>query len=244
MNLPLDETLDRQDGWVEEHEHFEYFCLPGRSWAFTKRNNRTDVPAQPQKRWRQWFEDEVVTDIGGNLAMRASRVSPRLGRWVRSALPAVGREDYVDRSYRVFTSERRVRFYEMEYFIPRAHAREALERVFDFVDRSGLNITMPIEVRWTAGDDLPLSQCYGRDTTSIAIHVRQGEPFEPYFVPVETIMADYGGRPHWGKLHFQTAETLSRLYPAWDEFQAARRRLDPNGRLANAYTDRVLGPVS
>ena len=54
-------------------------------------------------------------------------------------------------------------------------------------------------------------------------------------------MDDYGGRPHWGKLHFQTAETLAPRYPDWDRFQAVRARLDPEGRFANAYTRRVLG---
>ncbi len=243
VNMGLDEVLERQDAFVEQHEHFEYFCSPHASFAFTKRNNRTERPAQHLPAWRRWYEDRIVTNIGGNAALRAARISPRLGRLMRSALPDVTREDYVDRSYRVFTSERRVRFYEMEYFIPRAHAREALERVRAFVARSGLAISMPIEVRWARGDDLPVSMCYGRDTASIAIHVRQGEAFEPYFVPVETIMADYAGRPHWGKLHFQTAETLAPLYPAWDEFQATRRRLDPRGRFSNAYTDRVLGPI-
>jgi L-gulonolactone oxidase len=56
-------------------------------------------------------------------------------------------------------------------------------------------------------------------------------------------MDDYGGRPHWGKLHFQTAETLAPRYPDWDRFQAARKRLDPVGRFSNPYLDRVLGPV-
>jgi L-gulonolactone oxidase len=45
-------------------------------------------------------------------------------------------------------------------------------------------------------------------------------------------------------MHFQTAETLAPRYPKWDEFQAMRKRLDPEGRFANVYTDRVLGPVS
>ena len=103
---------------------------------------------------------------------------------------------------------------------------------------------MPIEVRWAQADDIPLSMCSGRDTASIAIHVRQYEAFEPYFVPVETIMRDYGGRPHWGKMHFQTAETLAPLYPKWEEFQLARKELDPLGLYSNVYTDRVLGPIN
>ncbi len=67
--------------------------------------------------------------------------------------------------------------------------------------------------------------------------------WEPYFRAVEAIMDELGGRPHWGKRHFQTAATLRPRYPDWDRFQAVRARLDPEGRFANAWTDRVLGPV-
>ena len=56
-------------------------------------------------------------------------------------------------------------------------------------------------------------------------------------------MSEYEGRPHWGKRHFQTAETLEQLYPRWRDFLEVRARLDPEGRFSNAYTDRVLGPV-
>ena len=56
-------------------------------------------------------------------------------------------------------------------------------------------------------------------------------------------MDELGGRPHWGKRHFQTAATLRPRYPEWERFQAVRARLDPEGRFANDWTDRVLGPV-
>src|SRR5205814_2302894 len=52
-----------------------------------------------------------------------------------------------------------------------------------------------------------------------------------------------GGRPHWGKRHFQPAATLRDRYPEWDRFAAVRARLDPAGRFANEHVDRVLGPV-
>jgi L-gulonolactone oxidase len=64
-----------------------------------------------------------------------------------------------------------------------------------------------------------------------------------YFSAVEDIMTALGGRPHWGKLHSCTAADLAPRYPQWEAFQAARRRVDPEGRFANDYTDRVLGPV-
>ena len=75
------------------------------------------------------------------------------------------------------------------------------------------------------------------------MHVFEGTPYEQYFSGVERIMDDYGGRPHWGKLHFQTAETLAPRYPEWDRFAAVRARLDPAGRFANAHVEQVLGPV-
>ena len=63
------------------------------------------------------------------------------------------------------------------------------------------------------------------------MHVYQGTPYDQYFQGVEAIMNDYGGRPHWGKMHFQRSETLAPRYPRWDDFQAVRRRLDPDGPL-------------
>jgi L-gulonolactone oxidase len=71
----------------------------------------------------------------------------------------------------------------------------------------------------------------------------RGMQWRPYFEAVEQIFYELGGRPHWGKRHFQTEQTLRSRYPEWDAFQAIRARLDPDGRFANAWTDRVLGPV-
>ncbi len=75
------------------------------------------------------------------------------------------------------------------------------------------------------------------------MHQYRGAPYESYFQGVESIMNDYDGRPHWGKLHFQSAATLRDRYPEWDGFQSARARVDPDGTFSNDYLDRVLGPT-
>ena len=49
-------------------------------------------------------------------------------------------------------------------------------------------------------------------------------------------MADYGGRPHWGKRHSLTAHELAGLYPRFEDFKGVRARLDPGGAFANPYT--------
>ena len=131
----------------------------------------------------------------------------------------------------------------MEYSIPREAFPEAFTRLGRLIDSIGTPITVPIEIRWSAGDNIPLSHASGRDSAYIAAHMFRGEPYDQYFQGVEKIMSDYQGRPHWGKLHFQNAETLAPRYPQWDEFQAIRKRMDPDGRFRNPYTDRVLGLV-
>ena len=99
-------------------------------------------------------------------------------------------------------------------------------------------------MRFTAADDIPLSTAYGEERCYIAVHVYKGMLWEQYFRGVEAIMKAVGGRPHWGKMHYRTAADLAPVYPEWDRFQGVRRHLDPDGRFANAYTDRVLGPVA
>src|SRR6476469_4218921 len=108
----------------------------------------------------------------------------------------------------------------MEYAVPRAHAREALERCLELVERRQLPILFPFEVRFGAGDAAFLSTAHGADTCYIACHQYRGMEFETFFRGVEAIMDDYAGRPHWGKRHYQSAATLRERYPGWDRFQA------------------------
>ncbi len=243
MPMRVDEVLESLEEHVAANDHFEFFWVPHTGWALTKRNNRTDDPLATRGRWQEFRDDVLLSNVAFGALCRIGRWRPSLIPRLTRALPGSGRVEYVDKSYRVFASPRLVRFYEMEYAIPADAAAEALNRIRRFVDRSGLALSFPVEVRFTAADDIPLSTAYGRDTCYIAVHVYQGMQYQQYFEGVESIMDGYGGRPHWGKLHFQTAATLAPRYPEWDRFQEARARLDPEGRFSNPYLERVLGPV-
>ena len=159
----------------------------------------------------------------------------------RALTRAVGHEERVDRSDRIFTSPRLVRFVEMEYSVPRAALPDVLARTRGWIEETGFAVNFPMEVRFGAGDDALLSPAFERDSAYLAVHVYRGMPWEPYFRAVEAICDEHAGRPHWGKLHFQTAETLPSRYPAWDRFAAVRERCDPDRVFANAHLDRILG---
>ena len=239
----VDQVLERLDENIETNDHFEFFWVPNTGWALTKRNQRTTAPLATRGLWKEFRDDILVSNLAFEALCRIGRLRPSLIPRVARALPQTGRTEYVDKSYRVFSSPRMVRFYEMEYGIPAEAALEAFNRVRTFLKQSGLVPIFPVEVRFTKGDDIPLSTASGRDSCYIAVHVFEGMQYQQYFEAVEDIMNDYGGRPHWGKLHFQTAETLAPRYPQWDEFQRIRALLDQEGRFSNPYLDRVLGRV-
>ena len=241
---PLAATLDRFDELADANDHFELFVFPYTDVALVRLSERGDFEPEPLDPRRRFVEETLIENAvlgaGVRAGRRVNRLIPAINRGFAGL---VGRRVRVDRGHRVYATRRAVRFTEMEYAIPREHAAEATRRVLDLVGRRRLPIGFPIELRVVAGDDAFLSTAQGRDTAYIAVHQYVGMEFEGYFRAVEAIMEDYGGRPHWGKRHYQSAATLRDGYPEWDRFAAVRARLDPAGKFSNEYTDRVLGPV-
>ena len=246
------ETLARFEELALSNDHFEFFVFPHADTALTRTNNRTDQPPRPRGRVSAYANDVLLTNHAFELLCRTGRRFPRrIPQLNRLVTRLAGAATRVDRSDRIFASPRLVRFTEMEYALPRAVTPEAVNRIMALVAgeelgsgrASGFAVPFPIEVRTVAPDDALLSTAAGRDSGFVAVHMYRGMAWEPYFRAVEAIMDELGGRPHWGKRHFQTAATLRPRYPDWDRFQAVRARLDPEGRFANAWTDRILGPV-
>ena len=239
---PVDEVLATLDERVAANDHFEFYFFPYADRALTRTNNRVDRPPSPRARARAWADDVLLANHAFHAFCLAGRLAPRrIPRINRAVTGLIGTTRRVDRSFEVFASPRLVRFTEMEYAVPRARVVDAVRGVRELIERQRFAVPFPVEVRFVAPDDAFLSTAQGRDTAYVAVHMFRGMEWEPYFRAVESLMDGLEGRPHWGKRHFQTAETLRPRYPEWDRFQAVRARLDPEGRFANAYVDRVLG---
>jgi FAD/FMN-containing dehydrogenase len=219
--------------------------MPYTRRALTLTSARTEREPEPPAKAKAFVHDVLLENAALGLACRLGRRFPsQIPRLNRAIASLMGRSEHLDASNRVYANVRLVRFTEMEYGIPRGHASEALQRVLGLIERRRLPIGFPIELRVVAPDDALLSTAYGRPTAYIAVHQYLGMEYESYFRGVEAIMDDYGGRPHWGKRHYQAATTLAERYPEWERFTEIRARLDPEGRFENDYTRRVLGPVA
>jgi L-gulonolactone oxidase len=239
---PLQETLERFDELSLGNDHFEFFVFPHCDVALTRTNNRTGEAPHPRSPLGAYANDIVLTNHAFELLLRVGRRMPsRIPQLNRLVTRLAGSSERVDSSAAVFATPRLVRFTEMEYALPREHTVQAVRRVMELIAHRGFAVPFPIEVRTVAADDALLSTAAGRESGYVAVHMYRGMEWEPYFRAVEAIMDELDGRPHWGKRHFQTAATLRSRYPEWDRFQTVRARLDPHGRFANAWTDRVLG---
>ncbi|MFK8024838.1 MAG: D-arabinono-1,4-lactone oxidase [Ilumatobacter sp.] len=245
------ETIEKYDDVLGDFEavmhgtdHVEFYWMPGARRVQVKRNTRTDAEIRRPSKLEHVRDKWVAENLAFGALCKIGRRSPAMARKVGSIVSGGASErDLVDRSDRVFCSPRHVRFLEMEYGIPFDAVPEALDRVRSLISTLPFPPLFPIEVRASAADDIPLSTGFGRASGWIAVHQYVGAPYEAYFQGVEAIMNDYAGRPHWGKMHFQSARNLEHRYPAWQAFQRMRHDLDPTGTFANAYLSRVLDPL-
>jgi xylitol oxidase len=129
-----------------------------------------------------------------------------------------------------------------EFFVGREDAIAAIEAVREL---GGIisPLLLVCELRTIAADTLWLSPHYRRDT--LAIHftwLRRPEEVTRILARIETALAPFGPRPHWGKVFTADASTIGPEYARMAEFRRVRARLDPTGTFANDWLrERVLG---
>ena len=237
---PLGDVLDRLGELADSRERFEFFTFPYSGLCLTRTTERTG--AEPDGKSHR-LADYALENAALGAFCRTGRAFPRLVPALDRAMGKLATGGVrTDEAHRIYANPRLVHFTEMEYAVPRAAGAEVVRAVLDVVERRRLPIVFPIEVRFAAADDAFLSPAFERDSCYVAVHQFRGMEFESYFRAVEAITDRHGGRPHWGKRHYQSAATLSPRYPEWDRFAAVRDRMDPGRRFANDHTRRVLGP--
>ena len=241
---PVDDVVATFDERCTRTDHFEFFWFPHTDVAYTKTNIRLPAytPLQPTSRISQWIEEELVENgVLGAICAVGSALPATVPVLNRTVTQLLSDRAHTQRSDRVFTSPRRVRFREMEYAVPYESVGAAFDEVRSLIAERDWRIGFPIEVRAAAADENWLSTAYGRDSAYIAVHRYVRDDPTEYFAAVEQIMRRYDGRPHWGKMHNRTAADLRDTYPRFDDFLAVREKLDPQRTFANSYLQQVLG---
>ncbi|HEV7310191.1 D-arabinono-1,4-lactone oxidase [Ensifer sp.] len=132
-------------------------------------------------------------------------------------------------------------FHELEYAVPVANGKDAVKAVRKLMLEKHPTCIYPIEYRFTAGDTGWISPFYEQDSITLSVSGEPGTDYWEYLKDVDTILRQYGSRPHWGKLHFLGAEDVTALYPRAGDFRALRAKVDPEGRFLNDHLRQLFG---
>jgi FAD/FMN-containing dehydrogenase len=206
-----DDVMEHWDELVSQHRHFGFFWLP------TEESGALyNLDGHGERLTDQCYVkvyDEVGPDVADD--------------------DTVGQR--VDRCYRIFPMVYDPNFHELEYFVALERAPEALQAMRELMLASLPDSVYPLEVRTVGADQAFLSPQHGTDTVVISVSGTPGTDYWGYLRSVDALLAQFGARVHWGKLHFLTPERLHELYPRADDFIAIRRELDPQGMFLNAH---------
>jgi xylitol oxidase len=127
-----------------------------------------------------------------------------------------------------------------EYFVSRSDAVEAILAIERLRDRVGPHLLIS-ELRTVDADQLWLSPCYRRP--SLAIHFTWKPDWDSVrkLLPlIETELAPYKVRPHWGKLFAMDPAQLQSRYEKMNEFKELLKEHDPHGKFRNGFLNRNL----
>lgn len=231
----LQSCITNIERYKRENEHFEFYWFPYTQWVQTKFLKGTTEPASKTSLWGNF--NKIVLENGVYwLLSEWNRMFPKSSRAISNiSAQGVAPVDEVGYSHLLFSTPRVVRFQEMEYNIPAEHFTTVLAEIEACIGREQFEVHFPIECRFVHADDIWLSPAYQRESAYIAVHMYRGMPYKAYFAAIEAIFQRYGGRPHWGKMHTQTAASLEKLYPRWHDFRRVRAELDPKGIFLNPY---------
>ena len=205
----FDEMLERFEADVEEYRHYGLFWMP------------TDASARLYNLEGAGADDCVV---------KRYRQVP-----VGTSREGLGPHHRVGRSYEIYPMVYAPNFHEVEYFLPIEDSREILMSMRQLM-RQWLPLSLyPLEIRVVGSEEAWLSPNYQRENLVVSISGEPGKNYWPYLRACDALFAEFGGRPHWGKLHFMTAERVAGLFPRYNDFVSIRRRLDPGGTFLNDH---------
>ena len=127
-----------------------------------------------------------------------------------------------------------------EYLLPRQNAVDAILAVEQLRHLITPHLLIS-EIRTIAADDLWMSTAYNRP--SVAIHFT----WKPDWLAVravlphiETALAPFEPRPHWGKLFTMVPADLHARYERLADFKQLAKKYDPKGKFRNSFLDKNI----
>ncbi len=236
------------------HEHYEAYVNPysrsgpaqNRCIVTTREENATEKgprhrPRVPELLGKLPWITTGIMQLADRLAPNAV---PVLLDWSLGAIAAT----YTNVSYKVFNigSANNVRVYSSEMAVATDGDRhiEAVETVLSVTERyrrdGAIYLTSPIALRPVARSRALLSMMHGRETLMIElIQIVDTDGATELLAAFEDALDPLGVRPHWGQLNRIAPRLVKARYPRFSDWDAVRRRFDPDDLFASPFSKRV-----
>ena len=130
----------------------------------------------------------------------------------------------------------------VEIGVPLARAGRVVAAIKRWHAETRPHMHYPVILRATGASDSWLSPSYGQETCffGFVVYYAEDGSLAPegvdFLRAVERVLAEEGGRPHWGKYFDESLYDWAALYPRWAAFRGVRTALDPQRRFDNAFT--------
>ncbi|MEL7012738.1 MAG: D-arabinono-1,4-lactone oxidase [Pseudomonadota bacterium] len=213
--IHVDALRERWDDYLSTYRHFSFFWMPtdGSSVLY-------GFPEAPADSCyvKLYSETDEPAGSGG------SEVGKR-----------------IDEAYKIYPHVFEPNFHELEYFIPAQEGIEAFEAHRELMLSLLPDSVFPMEVRFVRAEEAWMSPNYQRDNMVISVSGAPGTDYWPYLRACDEHLYGRNGRPHWGKLHFMTAERLADRFPKYHAFKEVRERFDPQGVFLNDHLRALFG---
>jgi FAD-linked oxidoreductase len=238
----LSDVLANLDAIVNENRHFEFYSIPNSQWSQTKRSNIVSQEAGTTSKFSAFINDIVLENWALQLLCSINKTIPSSSKTISNLIGSfISNEKKTQQSHKVFSTVRNVKFTEMEYNIPYESYQDVVKELLKLIDKNNYRISFPQEHRFFQADDIYLSPAHNRKSAYIASHVYKGMDNKRYFKDLEDLFVDFGGRPHWGKMHTRDSAFFRKVYPKFDDFLQVRAKHDPNGVFLNDHLKKVFG---
>jgi len=247
-SLSFEEVMDGLDELVYTAEHTRFWWFPTKDIVRCSYSNRTSEPKKPASSW--WWHSFLGYHVL-QLLLFFGRYFLSLNTWIANfaCWLVSGKTIGIDDSYKIFNVDCRYPQHTTEWAIPYENTQACLRELRTWLneerkDPNGLRPHFPVEIRFSASDDIWLSPSNGQRTTWIGIVQYKpygfNVPYRKLFEGYENIVARHHGRPHWAKAHNLCPNTLSKLYPRFHDFTRVIEQVDPLGIFRNEYVQRHI----
>ncbi|KAJ3843316.1 gulonolactone oxidase Lgo1 [Lentinula raphanica] len=241
----FEDTMSNLQQIVRSAEHTRMFWFPASDIVCVSMLNRTHEAKRPGG---TWFYDSF---LGYHLVQLLLFLGIRfrvfntwavfLASWLVST-----NSSRVDDSYRVFNVDCRYLQHTTEWAIPYENTEPCLRELHKYFHEVLVDPRerphFPIEIRFSAPDDIWLSPSHNQQTCWIGIVQYKpysfNVPYKRLFEGFENILSKHKGRPHWAKAHKVGPEEFKNLYPHFRDFLQVLHTVDPKGLFRNEYMQR------